>query len=89
MLCSQGGIKVVNIYHEGLCGKKLKNQIGTSIYSFSNIKPVYKLIVDYLESQGVHPYYLRSWMNETGHMIIDYGSHVKFIVLEEVEDGKT
>ncbi len=82
-------MKVVNIYHEGLCSKELKNQIGASIYNFSNINPIYKLVIDYLEGQGIHSYYLRSWVNEKGRMIIDYGSHAKFIILEEVEDGKT
>lgn len=80
---------MTNIYHEGLCSKELKNQIGATIYDFSNLNPIYKLIIDYLESQGIHSYYLRSWMNGNGHIVIDYGSHSKFIILEEVKDGIT
>lgn len=80
---------MVRIYQEGLCSKELKNQIGETIYDFSNLNPIYKLIIDYLESKGIHSYYLRSWMNERGHIVIDYGSHSQFIILEEIKDGTT
>lgn len=84
---------MINIYHEGLCSKELKNKVGICKGSLANpdelYMSVYKIVGEYLDSKGIGFPYLRNWTNEKGHMIIDYGSHAKFIVLEEVKDGST
>lgn len=77
---------MINIYQEGLCSKKLKNKIGESIGTFKDLDSTFQLILDYLKSKDIKVYYLRSWMRNE-HMIVDYGSHSDFIILEEVEDN--
>lgn len=86
---------MINIYHEGLCSKELKNKIGESIdtfedldLTFDNLGITFKLITDYLESKDIKFYYLRVW-KENEHIIVDYGSHSNFIILEEVKNGVT
>lgn len=55
----------------------------------SKIESVRDILVhNHMEEHNIHPHYLRHWVEESGEIYIDYGSHSSFYVLVPQSDDE-